>query len=79
MTTPAPEAEPQHGDHPIVLVVDQPRGVIGCSTCSRDIAAMPPEWLGEHNTDTEDQTPDPPGDPVDVDEVQDAPERLRPA
>lgn len=73
------EALPQHGDHPIVLAVDQPRGVVLCSTCAFDIAMCPPEWLGEHNTDVEDQEPEPPGPEIDLeDEPGEMVERLRP-
>lgn len=69
METPTNETDalPQHGDHQIVLAVDQARGVMTCSTCAFDIAQMPPEWLGEHNTDVEDQNPEPPGPDVDTD------------
>lgn len=64
MSANATEGLPQHGLHRTELEVDHDRGVLRCTVCDFDVCQLAPEWL-EHNTDVEDQTPDPPGPAVD--------------
>ena len=77
MTAPAPEAEPQHGLHATELVALN--GMLHCTVCDKDVCALAPEWL-EHDTDVEDQEPEPPGPDVELeqDEPGEMVERLRP-